>query len=213
MIWALCRGTSCPLTLQPWGMPPCACWQMCLSWADFPVVGQLVTPSFYPPTHYTHTHTHTHTHTSTSAYIPSPVLPGGMVPPLLLQPVLLSPPSQSLPVSGDNHKLAPVSPPSPMIDTNSHLSAPPPRVEDGSMVLLGTVEKGGQCVYLFINKGLANLSRLIEHKGEGTGVKHWQLRGVCASQCSSHGTCIEYISVTFLLIFCKGQVQNVYNSS
>lgn len=59
-----------------------------------------------------------------------------------------------------------------MFDTISHLLVPPPGVDDGSMVLLATVERGGQSVPLVIKTGPANLSRLIEQEGEGTGVKH-----------------------------------------
>lgn len=73
-------------------------------------------------------------------------------------------------------------------------------------------ERDGQCMSLFINTGPANLSRLIEQKGEGTGVKHWQLRGVCASECSSRCTCFEYIPVVFLYILRKRQVSDIYNS-
>lgn len=69
-----------------------------------------------------------------------------------------------------------------MIDTISHQLGPPAVWMMGSC--WGQQRERGQRMSV-LNTGPANLSRLIEQQGEGTGVNHQQLQGVFACECSS----------------------------
>lgn len=88
VIWALCRGASCPLTLQPSGMAPPACWADVTSSSRFSCSVTACYPPPFPPHKYTPYQQHTLLQVHTSLLLCFLDGPPVAAPPLISTPTI-----------------------------------------------------------------------------------------------------------------------------